>query len=567
MPKHSEPSRKKTTSSNGASVNEKQQDQTSGLKDNRSSASAQVNLSNIANESKDAQHLSSLQTMTDKFSEKQTAELTSDVSETETFEGFGDVSLQSKGVEAAKFPRPENDAKDPKSSLKVDKIILNKTSFWQKQEKSSVGFTKEELDSINKLSADKKGIETLRTKGFFTTEDARKFIARGDYSTWSKLNPQQRLLVGEYALKWGDPEALNPGVTLHYSLKKKKAELENNTTAAEEAAKTGDARSQAIWEDTLQKPSLGQKFVAMKELQAGPVGGTTLAKLNKGNVAEKLDKHAEILQRIFIILQSSKITVLSKSGEPDVGFKDFQTPVSKLFSHGGRTIITLPKISADNPDKHAISDWIGLTDKGKTNKEAGVYDRKFATHNARVEEGEKPVEERTKEYLGKGMTGAVGANSKNFWDSATKEGGNKNMGLDVAAGGAGNLDFNGNVSLPDGGHGHLYIQYVSPTSKKEGLLMFGMETTAPHSKVSALGQTHDARSNDKTKSPVSMFAGQKADGAGKEAAGRIVDTSKDQKGEAKKGSLLVSLKELEVKLNTQYTEEQKVKLLAGPQQK
>jgi len=30
---------------------------------------------------------------------------------------------------------------------------------------------------------------------------------------------------------------------------------------------------------------------------------------------------------------------------------------------------------------------------------------------------------------------------------------------------------------------------------------------------------------------------------------------------------LVSLKELEVKLNTQYTEEQNVKLLAGPQQK
>src|SRR5262249_22904515 len=114
-------------------------------------------------------------------------------------------------------------------------------------------------------------------------------------------------------------------------------------------------------------------------------------------------------------------------------------------------------------------------------------------------------------------------------------------GADVSAGGMGNRDFNGDVVLPNGMHGHILLIYRPPTSRAIGVLQIGMETTAPeplrrtlqewfvtkthlphallpktdpNAPTHQAGYGHTAASTEKTANPASSFNALKQDKIG-----------------------------------------------------
>jgi hypothetical protein len=106
----------------------------------------------------------------------------------------------------------------------------------------------------------------------------------------------------------------------------------------------------------------------------------------------------------------------------------------------------------------------------------------------------------------------------------------KLFGLDLAAGGLGRRDFNGDVILPDGAHGHMFIGFTKPTKKTDGALQIGLETTGPG--VDGLvGNKHNWLSTEATANPESSFFGhkmQKIGGGGLKVNQRLVDLNKVQ---------------------------------------
>ena len=187
----------------------------------------------------------------------------------------------------------------------------------------------------------------------------------------------------------------------------------------------------------------------------------------------------------------------------------------ELFSHGGRVNIKVPKLGEGHSDGTAITDAIGLTDKGEMRKgEKGselVHSRTAATHGTRFSWDGKESKEQ-----GGWLTG--GSN----W--LTK--GNKTWGLDLAIGGAGNLDYNGKVIKCDGSHGHLMINWTAPTAKTHGVLMVGVETTGMGAK-SQDGYKHSLWSSEKTANLMSTAGGLKKEknnsGASQSLGMHVVD--------------------------------------------
>jgi len=189
----------------------------------------------------------------------------------------------------------------------------------------------------------------------------------------------------------------------------------------------------------------------------------------------------------------------------------------ELFSHGGRVNIKVPKLGEGHSDGTAITDAIGLTDKGEMRKGGKgsklVYSRWGATHGTRFSWDGKESKEQGGRLYGGGASNWL-----------TK--GNKTWGLDLAIGGAGNLDYNGAVIKCDGSHGHLMINWTAPTATTHGVLMVGVETTGMGAK-SQDGYKHTWLSNEKTANLMSTAGGLKKEknnsGASQSLGMHVVD--------------------------------------------
>jgi hypothetical protein len=135
----------------------------------------------------------------------------------------------------------------------------------------------------------------------------------------------------------------------------------------------------------------------------------------------------------------------------------------------------------------------------------------------------KPNKPGSGSFKEKGDKGAAMSNKKA--GSAVKL-----YGMNVSAGGIGNKDFNGDVILPDGAHGHMFIGFKKPTRTKDGALQIGMETTGPGA-PSLVGYEHNWNSTEATANPESSFYGHKTDkiGGGKLSKNqRMVDLNRLQ---------------------------------------
>ncbi|WP_410246069.1 hypothetical protein [Arthrospira sp. PCC 8006] len=85
----------------------------------------------------------------------------------------------------------------------------------------------------------------------------------------------------------------------------------------------------------------------------------------------------------------------------------------------------------------------------------------------------------------------------------------------------GETDLSGNVILPDGSHGHIYIFYKPPTSKLKGAVLIGGETSEM-GKRDVFGKLHNASGTSAEFSPTGTG---KAARIGSEIGGMRVDLS------------------------------------------
>jgi hypothetical protein len=426
--------------------------------------------------------------------------------------------------------------------------------YWKDREQANKGFDSSEINALDFLDkSDSNG--WLQKTGFFNEQQSRIYLEKGNFKDWQSLTPQKRMLIAYYSSDFkAVTEMGNPATWLRDSLYS--------------GFKRGDAfeQTQKIWEETIKAPT-DERLAAASAHKDKDTPFATM-KVFKGaddsRLSELAQAHAKFVERVFIILQNSKINVLKENGDTDEGFKSFETPISELLSHGGRTNIILPKLKSDKDDPHQIADWLGITKRGKQNDEIGAYRRQFATHDLRRTDDGEHVKE------GKGIT----SNFRNFTDRELSRTGQINIGLDISMGGIGNLDFNGELIMPDGGHGHFFVQYKPPTQAKVGAIMIGLETTAPSqnrfgtehdAKYSPIGQKHGLFSSEKTAATTSLAGGTKGNVLGAKVNGRIADLRKGSDKNISQANVLSSLKAFEAKLNEHYTEEQKIKKLIGPQ--
>ena len=366
-------------------------------------------------------------------------------------------------------------------------------------------FSDDDLVDIQVLGATQDGQAWLEEVGIGTWSDATAYLNAADYKAWLKQSPGKRLLLATRAWKAGlganDPNP-PPSYTLGRAMAIQTGGLDAQSKARAETER--DAQIRDAFVNTLM-----------------PVGANELAavRATAGNDADAIIAHnaqaQHILARILMILQVG-LQVYDPTQATHVDFKTGD--VVRALAHGGRVNIRIPALTAQSKkgDAYALTDWIGITDRGK--EVDAVKERGFGTHHMKI--GENKHGPGTGSFVEEGGKGASMSNKTSR--------GVKLFGLDLAAGGLGRQDFNGDVILPDGGHGHMFIGFTKPTKKRDGALQIGIETTGPGAD-SLVGYKHDWNSTEATANPESSFYGHKMQkiGGGKlKTNQRLVDLNK-----------------------------------------
>ncbi|HTN84021.1 MAG TPA: hypothetical protein VL242_10055, partial [Sorangium sp.] len=224
-------------------------------------------------------------------------------------------------------------------------------------------------------------------------------------------------------------------------------------------------------------------------------------KLSKEQVVDRHRQSLEVLKNVFHLLQEGA-EIYDDSAKSHVPLED--APVSKLLSHGGRVNVQVP---AGSPP-YQLTELLGITDSNG-NPRTGVFKRSFGTHHVALSDGKFKEE------------GGHFAAVKSKLDDTEL------YGINLAVGGLGLKDFNGDVILPDGAHGHMFIGYRPPRPGRPGALQIGMETTGPGA-PSTVGYVHNVFSTEKTANPISSVGGLKQDKIGDDQIknARTVDLNK-----------------------------------------
>jgi hypothetical protein len=372
-------------------------------------------------------------------------------------------------------------------------------------------FSDADLTEIQVLEMSKEGKKWLEEVGIGLWSDATAYLRAADYKEWLKQLPGKRLLIATLAWK-NKVGATDANPPPSYTLGRAMAiQTGDNTGVLDNASKAqAEAERDAHIRDA---------FVSTLM----PVGATEIAdvRATAGNDADDMIaanlQAQHILARILLILQAG----LQIYDPTTAGHIDYRTgDVVRALAHGGRVNIRIPALSGQNKTDgaYALTDWIGITDKG-TEVDA-VKQRGFGTHHMNI--GDNKHGPGSGSFVEEGGKGASLANKRSR--------GVKLFGLDLAAGGLGKRDFNGDVILPDGGHGHMFIGFTKPTKKRDGALQIGIETTGPGAD-SLVGYKHDWNSTEATANPESSFYGHKMQkiGGGKLGTNqRLVDLNKMQ---------------------------------------
>ncbi|MEU1376043.1 PE-PGRS family protein [Streptomyces triculaminicus] len=342
-------------------------------------------------------------------------------------------------------------------------------------------FGADELRNIKALSRSPEWLDEI---GIGRYEDAEKYTEKGDYRDWLRLKPGRRLLIA--TLEWtrnrpreGRPTPTSPAYTLGRHLALRGDGLSGDERRSAEGER--DRQIHGAFVDTLVPP-------------AAPVPDDL-------NALRKDARARTILTHVFLILRNG--LKVYKEGAGHIDFREGD--VARALAHGGRVNIRIPQLEVRD-SAFALTDWLGLTRDGGRDVHPAER-RAFGTHHMKIGENKGGVAGKFEEQ------GGTLASVKNVVQPGKKSDRVRLYGLDLAAGGLGSHDFNGDVVLPDGGHGHMFLGFTPPRRNRDGALQVGIETTSPGG-PSPVGYQHTWRSTEATANPESSFYGHKKDKIG-----------------------------------------------------
>lgn len=186
------------------------------------------------------------------------------------------------------------------------------------------------------------------------------------------------------------------------------------------------------------------------------------------------DEKRKIIQRIFSVLKfgglSYRRSASPIAGDPTANvFVPWDKPLAAALSHGGRVLIRVKHLAYGliypHPDyayQHRLWNWIvtGRFDPSPAalvNEAAKLLPRAASTHEIKFDaegpyEGKPPITNTTNNY-----------------------------GMNVAIGGEGGDDADGNPILANGLHGHLYLRHdlAREPNDFDCAMLIGCETTRP----------------------------------------------------------------------------------------
>ena len=366
-----------------------------------------------------------------------------------------------------------------------------------KRDKKGELFSEEEKTQIQKMSHRPETIDWLKQAGIGIHNKAEDYLNRDKYQDWLTLEAGQRLLIKSLAVNMENQKNRgmpSPAYTQGLSQQiRTDEELEGDEKIAKEQERDGYIRNAFV--NTLKERELPDEVKENLKKEK---------KLEENEIEEKernSAKASEILTKIFLILQSG-LKTYDKEKKMHIDYKEGD--VAKALAHGGRVNIRIPEIKeGENPRE--LTDWIGITEKlesGESKRADPVYSRKFGTHHMSITKNKGGKRGKFEEEGGRS------AAIKNVFERKQKL-----YGLDLSGGGLGKKDINGDIILPDGAHGHMFIGFTFPTNEKDGALQIGIETTAPGA-PSTTGYTHNVFSTEATANPESTFHGDKKDKIG-----------------------------------------------------
>ncbi|MGW2277280.1 PE-PGRS family protein [Streptomyces sp. NPDC001770] len=369
-------------------------------------------------------------------------------------------------------------------------------------------FNSQDLADIRNLS--EINPEWLDEVGIGTYEQAESY-AKGRFDDWLRLPSGKRVLVATLAVRANHPGVpgagpdtpISPAYTLGRFMLTQAPGTSPEEKKALEQERDQQIRDTAI--DTLHPAGMAPERLHPDGVSgAGPTKGKEKGKGTGAPDAAVRDAQArEILTKVLLILQNGL-----KLYDPDAGahVADYEKDVIRALAHGGRVNIRIPSLSSPDEPAYSLPHFLGVTQDDRTNTPApGVGERAFATHRTAIgpNKGGKPGAFKEKGGLAASLTNilSVGADRPDMW------------GQDISGGGFGSKDWNGDVVLPNGSHGHMLLVHHRPTTKKDGSLQIGIETLAPHA-ASPVGYQHDFRSTEATANPESVLHGHKRDKVG-----------------------------------------------------
>ncbi|WP_421106507.1 PE-PGRS family protein [Streptomyces sp. NEAU-S77] len=335
------------------------------------------------------------------------------------------------------------------------------------------------LTTVNPKWLDKVGIGTI--------DDATAYTAKGDYKEWLKLPSGKRVLTATLAYNnhlHGGPVPDTPDYTLGRFFNTQGSNLTD-----EQKQPLKDERDEQI------------RQTAVRTLHPAAIPAHAMhADANKAQVTQhqdKADKARDVFTNVLLVLQHG-LKIYDKEKKKHIDYSDGD--VVRALAHGGRVNIRIPALS-EGGSAASLTDFLGVTDKGKPAQ--FVEERPYATHGMDIEKNKDGKRGKFEETSG----GLVSVGNR------IKPGGPDMLGMDIPGGGFGSKDWNGDVVLPTGSHGHMLLVFTAPTKEKDGSLLVGIETVGPD-KPSPVGYKHDFRSTEATSNPETVLHGHKRDKIG-----------------------------------------------------
>jgi hypothetical protein len=225
--------------------------------------------------------------------------------------------------------------------------------------------------------------------------------------------------------------------------------------------------------------------------------------------AKKYAYSTQLLRRFFLILQA-ELTYTNDQKSLDA-LKDWPATVAAATSHGGRTIIRLPKAASrkESGFNHPMMQYLFGSKEEATS--AGMFNRHGGTHNVLFKKAGKNTSGALRE--GQGMI-------KGFLASLFNNG-YTHYGLDAAVYGAiGEKSLSGKTILPDGTNGHLYIGVKLPTTKNDGAVQIGIEEDRMNAGDGIYGHRHNLQGIG---GEIKSTGGVRSDVIGDSVGGRVAD--------------------------------------------